>query len=117
MVNPATAWHEAAHAIAAIALGLDVHEIKADAVNPHVRTSTERTDFEGAVIGCAGPYAAYLKFGAKHHSAKPSQPDLMELRRLSDARQKQAMDLAWRIVNEHWPEIERVATALIKSTK
>lgn len=111
MSRRGTAYHEAAHAVVALFLGLDVQEITIRGKNPHVRASQTRSDFQGAVIGAAGAYAA-AKAGEKH-SARPSRSDVDEMSHLPESQQHEAMESAWAIVNNHWADIERVAAALM----
>lgn len=114
------AYHEAAHGVVALFLGLDVEEItirpRARRDSGHVRASRNRTDFQGAVMGYAGAYAA-IKAGASDHSTRPSEGDVEELSRLPKSGRDEAMKTARLIVDSRWRDIERVAAALLASSQ
>lgn len=114
------AYHEAGHAVAAIALGTPVKRASLDRVTTWVRPGCERAQRNEAIIALAGPLAEdrYQSYSLNEQAALSGsvwRTDLDNaLRRLRPA---DSLGLAVReargLVRQNWTSIEVLAAALL----
>jgi hypothetical protein len=109
------AYHEAAHAVVALALSDILCDV---AIEPALTSCRHRTRAHTAVTALAGDIAEQKGCPGSNWDA---DIDLQKAREIaveispsdSDAQLKAFLDRARTLVDEHWPKIEAVAGALL----
>ncbi len=110
-----TSIHEAGHAVIARVLGYQVTDIQFAPRDPAFEAyvehgATRSGTLDNAVIGMAGASAVMIKFGPEYGSM--SGPDAASLEGLSAEERTAAIGRSLELLQEHWPEVEKLAHEL-----